>query len=130
MKPARTRLAVRRGGIPGALRGAEGVLPGDAAVRAAAAEAFRRRGLPGAREEAWHFTNLRLLAETPFRGAAAAARRCCSAGCRRSTRRAWCSSNGRFRRRLSMLPHDRPRCAPARPPSAVWRGRRTKNSSR
>ncbi|MBN9507625.1 MAG: Fe-S cluster assembly protein SufD, partial [Alphaproteobacteria bacterium] len=41
-------------------------LPGDPAMRAAAAEAFRRRGLPGARDEAWHYTSLRPLAETRF----------------------------------------------------------------
>ncbi len=45
-------------------------LPGDAAARAAAAEAFRRLGLPGAtagrREEAWKYTSLRALAEAPF----------------------------------------------------------------
>jgi Fe-S cluster assembly protein SufD len=41
-------------------------LPGDPAVRAAGAEAFRRHGIPGAREEAWHYTSLRPLAETRF----------------------------------------------------------------
>lgn len=45
-------------------------LPGDAAARAAAADAFRRLGLPGAgagrREEAWKYTSLRPLAEAPF----------------------------------------------------------------
>jgi Fe-S cluster assembly protein SufD len=41
-------------------------LPGEPAVRAAGAEAFRRRGLPGAREEAWHYTSLRPLAEARF----------------------------------------------------------------
>jgi Fe-S cluster assembly protein SufD len=41
-------------------------LPGDPAMRAAGAEAFRRRGLPGARDEAWHYTSLRPLAETRF----------------------------------------------------------------
>jgi Fe-S cluster assembly protein SufD len=41
-------------------------LPGDAGVRAAGADAFRRRGLPGMRDEAWHFTSLRPLAEMRF----------------------------------------------------------------
>jgi Fe-S cluster assembly protein SufD len=46
-------------------------LPGDAVLRDAAAETFRRTGLPGLREEAWRYTNLRSLAETAFDGAAA-----------------------------------------------------------
>jgi Fe-S cluster assembly protein SufD len=41
-------------------------LPGDPAVREAGAAEFRRRGLPGVREEAWHYTSLRTLAETRF----------------------------------------------------------------
>ena len=45
-------------------------LPGDPRQRLAAAEAFRRSGLPGAtagrREEAWKYTSLRPLAETAF----------------------------------------------------------------
>ena len=41
-------------------------LPGDAVIRAAGAAAFAARGLPGVREEAWHFTSLRPLAETRF----------------------------------------------------------------
>jgi len=41
-------------------------LPGDVAVRGEAAEIFRRSGLPGAREEAWRFTNLRLVEEADF----------------------------------------------------------------
>lgn len=45
-------------------------LPGDPAVRAAAAESFRRLGLPGAtsarRPEAWKYTSLRPMAETSF----------------------------------------------------------------
>jgi Fe-S cluster assembly protein SufD len=47
-----------------------GRLPGDAAVRAAAAEAFRQFGLPGAtrgrRPEAWKYTELRPLADRRF----------------------------------------------------------------
>jgi Fe-S cluster assembly protein SufD len=38
-------------------------LPGDAGTRAAAAAAFGARGLPGVREEAWKYTNLRPLAD-------------------------------------------------------------------
>jgi Fe-S cluster assembly protein SufD len=50
-----------------------GRLPGDSALRAAAAAAFRSAGLPGAtphqrRLEAWKYTNLRAVAETDFRG--------------------------------------------------------------
>jgi Fe-S cluster assembly protein SufD len=41
-------------------------LPGDALAREAGAEAFRRHGLPGVRDEAWHYTSVRPLAETPF----------------------------------------------------------------
>ncbi len=41
-------------------------LPGDPTERAAAAEAFRRLGLPGRREEAWKYTNLRPLVEAAF----------------------------------------------------------------
>lgn len=41
-------------------------LPGNVAVRAAAADMVRRNGLPGAREEAWRFTNLRLVEEANF----------------------------------------------------------------
>jgi Fe-S cluster assembly protein SufD len=45
-------------------------LPGDPRQRAAAAEAFRRAGLPGAapgrREEAWKYTGLRPVADTSF----------------------------------------------------------------
>jgi Fe-S cluster assembly protein SufD len=41
-------------------------LPGDAARREAGADAFRRLGLPGVRDEAWHYTSLRPFAETRF----------------------------------------------------------------
>jgi Fe-S cluster assembly protein SufD len=41
-------------------------LPGDAAARDAAAEIFRARGFPTMRDEAWKFTNLRLLADMAF----------------------------------------------------------------
>jgi Fe-S cluster assembly protein SufD len=49
-----------------------GRLPGDSALRAAAAAAFRTAGLPGAtqqqrRLEAWKYTSLRSVAETEFR---------------------------------------------------------------
>jgi Fe-S cluster assembly protein SufD len=43
-------------------------LPGDPMVRAAAADAFRDLGLPGRRDEAWKYTNLRPLAEASFHG--------------------------------------------------------------
>src|SRR5215467_7648844 len=45
-------------------------LPGDPRQRIAAAEAFRRAGLPGAaagrREEAWKYTSLRPVADASF----------------------------------------------------------------
>jgi Fe-S cluster assembly protein SufD len=47
----------------------KGHLPGSAAPREAAAAALRRTGLPGPREEAWHYTNLRSLADTNFSAA-------------------------------------------------------------
>jgi Fe-S cluster assembly protein SufD len=42
-------------------------LPGDAAPRDAAANAFRRTGLPTVRQEAWKYTSLRSLADQDFR---------------------------------------------------------------
>ena len=42
-------------------------LPGNAATRDAAADAFRRAGLPTVRNEAWKYTSLRSLAENEFR---------------------------------------------------------------
>ncbi len=51
--------------------GLAGRLPGDSALRAAAAAAFRTAGLPGGtqarRIEAWKYTSLRPVAETSFR---------------------------------------------------------------
>jgi Fe-S cluster assembly protein SufD len=41
-------------------------LPGDASTREAGAASFRLHGLPGMRDEAWHFTSVRPLAETKF----------------------------------------------------------------
>ncbi|MBV9783035.1 MAG: Fe-S cluster assembly protein SufD [Acidisphaera sp.] len=41
-------------------------LPGDARAREAAALAFGERGLPGPRDEAWKYTNLRALAGMAF----------------------------------------------------------------
>lgn len=41
-------------------------LPGDIATRDAAAEAFRRTGLPGRRVEAWKYTDLRPIALAAF----------------------------------------------------------------
>jgi Fe-S cluster assembly protein SufD len=41
-------------------------LPGDPAPRLAAAETLRALGLPGRRDEAWHYTNLRPVAEAEF----------------------------------------------------------------
>ncbi len=44
-------------------------LPGNSGAREAAADAFRRTGLPTVRSEAWKYTSLRALAETDFREA-------------------------------------------------------------
>jgi Fe-S cluster assembly protein SufD len=41
-------------------------LPGDQLIREAAARAFAAAGLPGARNEAWKYTSLRLLSEVRF----------------------------------------------------------------
>jgi len=41
-------------------------LPGDPAIRAAAAAAFAKGGLPSVRDEAWRYTSLRALAESDF----------------------------------------------------------------
>ena len=41
-------------------------LPGDAAIRDAAAAAFKAGGLPSMRDEDWRYTSLRALAETEF----------------------------------------------------------------
>jgi Fe-S cluster assembly protein SufD len=46
--------------------GLRGRLPGDPAPRLAAAEALRASGLPGRRNEAWHYTNLRSVEEAAF----------------------------------------------------------------
>jgi Fe-S cluster assembly protein SufD len=55
--------------------GLMGSLPGDSALRAAAAAAFRSSGLPGGtqgrRIEAWKYTSLRPVAEAVFRPAVA-----------------------------------------------------------
>jgi Fe-S cluster assembly protein SufD len=54
--------------------GLVGRLPGDSALRAAAAAAFKAAGLPGGtqgrRIEAWKYTSLRPVAETEFQSAA------------------------------------------------------------
>jgi Fe-S cluster assembly protein SufD len=54
-------------------QGLIGRLPGDSALRAAAAAAFKDAGLPGGtqgrRTEAWKFTSLRSVAEADFRAA-------------------------------------------------------------
>ena len=47
-------------------RGLRDRLPGDAAVRDAAAAAFAEAGLPGRRDDAWHYTSLRPLEDTSF----------------------------------------------------------------
>jgi Fe-S cluster assembly protein SufD len=65
--------AAVRSGVDGFLARYEALrdlLPGDPGQRSAAAEAFRRAGLPGAaagrREEAWKYTALRPLADASF----------------------------------------------------------------
>jgi Fe-S cluster assembly protein SufD len=62
--------------MPEALKGAEGFLaryaglrrrlPGDDTVREAAAASFRATGLPGRRNEAWKYTDLRSVAAASF----------------------------------------------------------------
>jgi len=47
-------------------RGLRDRLPGDASIRAAAAEAFSKGGLPSLRDEDWRYTSLRGLAESDF----------------------------------------------------------------
>ena len=51
-------------------------LPGDAAEREAAAGAFRAAGLPGVRQEAWRYTNLKPVAEVAFHEAMSALADC------------------------------------------------------
>src|SRR5271157_5636198 len=56
-------------GVQGFISRLEGLrtrLPGDPASRLAAAETLRTLGLPGRRDEAWHYTNLRPVAEAEF----------------------------------------------------------------
>src|SRR5271165_3775512 len=65
----RTMNAPVTGGVQGFLSRFEGLrtrLPGDPAPRLAAAETLRTVGLPGRRDEAWHYTNLRPIAEVAF----------------------------------------------------------------
>jgi len=47
-------------------RGLRERLPGDRAIRDAAAETFAAAGLPGRRDEAWRYTSLRALADSTF----------------------------------------------------------------
>ena len=47
-------------------RGLRDRLPGDPVRRDQAAEAFERAGLPTPKNEAWHYTSLRGLGDTPF----------------------------------------------------------------
>jgi Fe-S cluster assembly protein SufD len=65
--------AVMQSGVAGFLARYDAMrdrLPGDPGRRAAAADAFRRAGLPGAtsgrREEAWKYTSLRPVADASF----------------------------------------------------------------
>ena len=44
-----------------------GQLPGDPAIRDAAAAAFAAMGLPTRRDEAWRYTTLQPIADTAFR---------------------------------------------------------------
>jgi Fe-S cluster assembly protein SufD len=56
-------------GLQGFLSRFEGLrarLPGDPTARLAAAEILRASGLPGRRNEAWHYTNLRPVEEAAF----------------------------------------------------------------
>jgi Fe-S cluster assembly protein SufD len=56
-------------GVTGFLSRFEGLrtrLPGDPAPRQAAAETLRTLGFPSRRDEAWHYTNIRPVAEAEF----------------------------------------------------------------
>lgn len=46
--------------------GLQARLPGDTAIRAAAAAVFAKSGLPSTKDEAWRYTSLRGLAESDF----------------------------------------------------------------
>jgi Fe-S cluster assembly protein SufD len=59
-------LAQASGAFLSRYEGLRARLPGDAAAREAGAALFRTHGLPGVRDEAWHYTSLRSLAETRF----------------------------------------------------------------
>ena len=94
-------------GAPGFLARYDGLkdhLPGDSAVRASAAEAFRRMGVPGGsagrREEAWKYTSLRPLAEAAFHEPLTPMLEIepLLAQCPVLPRRGWCSSTGGFGR--------------------------------
>ena len=61
-------LAAGAAGFLARFEGLRDRLPGDAAVREAAADAFRTAGLPSVRQEAWRYTNLRPMAEQGFHG--------------------------------------------------------------
>jgi Fe-S cluster assembly protein SufD len=81
-------------------------LPGDLAVRDAAAEIFTRVGLPTMRDEAWHYTSLRPLSDIAFHGAISPV-----ADCQRLMARLPAIDaprlvfvNGRFRDDLSVVP--------------------------
>ncbi|MBN8892823.1 MAG: Fe-S cluster assembly protein SufD [Rhodospirillales bacterium 70-18] len=68
MNAIRPPSALREGALAFLARydGLKARLPGDPALRAAAAELFRAGGLPGPREEAWRYTFLRPLVEQEF----------------------------------------------------------------
>jgi Fe-S cluster assembly protein SufD len=53
-------------GFLGRFEGLRAQLPGDPALREAAASSFRELGFPGRRDEAWKYTNLRPVAEASF----------------------------------------------------------------
>lgn len=81
-------------------------LPGDIDARDAAADAFRRNGLPGRRVEAWKYTDLRPIAAATFKEPLSL-----SADCRELLARTpqidaprLVFLDGRFRADLSMLP--------------------------
>ena len=81
-------------------------LRGDATLREAAAESFRRTGLPGAREEAWHYTSLRPIADLAFHEPLAPAADCAALLARLPAIEAprLVFVDGRFRADLSAVP--------------------------
>ena len=101
------------GGSSGFLARFEGLrslLPGDPDRRAQGADLFRANGLPGRRDEAWHYTNLRLLSEASFQEPLTAVADCAALLARLPNVEypRIVFVDGRFRGDLSAAPQDLP----------------------